>query len=302
MTAFGTETMADDPYTALGLTRSASDSEIRSAYRKLAKELHPDLNPDDAKAEERFKKVSSAFNVLGDPEKRKRFDRGEIDASGQERADFGIYQRHANGASSRGGAFDPRGGFADIFHDIFGNGGYTERGQDLRYKLEIEFLEAAKGTKKRIVMPEGGTLDLTVPAGVSDGQTLRLKGKGSEGVGGAAAGDALIEITVRAHSLFERDGDDIVIELPITIDEAVLGGRVQVPTISGRVSLSIPEGSNSGQVLRLKGQGIHNNRTGETGDQHVRLKIVMPEKLDPGLKEFFELWRKENEYDPRKDM
>lgn len=301
MTAFGATAMADDPYAALGLTQSASDADIRSAYRKLAKELHPDLNPDDEKAEERFKKVSSAFNLLGDPEKRKRFDRGEIDAAGQERADS-YYRNYSGGQSFRNGGFDPKGGFADIFSDIFSNGGFAEKGQDLRYKLDIEFLEAAKGTKKRIVMPEGGTLDLSVPAGVFDGQILRLKGKGAEGVGGGQAGDALIEIAVRSHKLFDRDGDDIIVELPITIDEAILGGRVQVPTISGRVTLTIPPGSNSGQVLRLREQGIHNARTGNKGDQHVRLKIVLPDNVDLGLKEFFELWRKENQYDPREGL
>lgn len=297
MTAFGT-VMAENPYEALGLTRSASDAEIRTSYRKLAKELHPDLNPDDAKAEERFKEVSAAFNILGDAEKRKRFDRGEIDAGGQERAGQSFHREYAGA----GGAFDQRGGFSDIFGDIFSGRDLAGRGQDLRYKLDVEFLEAAKGAKKRIVMPEGGALDLNVPAGVTNGQTLRLKGKGAQSPHGAQTGDALIEITVRPHKYFERDGDDIYMELPITVDEAVLGGKVEVPTINTRVTVTIPEGSNSGQTLRLRGQGIKNARTGQAGDQHVKLKITLPEEIDPGLKEFFELWRKENSYDPRKNL
>lgn len=294
--------MAQDPYITLGVSRSATDKEIRSAYRKLAKELHPDRNPDDAAAEERFKQVSAAFNILGDEEKRARFDRGEIDASGQERP---AYSRQYAGHEHPFGGGDP-GGFGDIFGDLFGARGgprpdFQRRGQDTRYRLDVTFLEAALGAKKRIILPEGGTLDLNVPAGVVDGQVLRLKGKGGAGIGRGGPGDALIEITLLDHEYFEREDNDILLDLPISLDEAILGGKVEVPTISGRVSLNIPEGASGGQVLRLRGKGIVNERLGKKGDQRVRLRIVMPPQSDAELTEFIEAWREKNAYDPRKD-
>jgi DnaJ-class molecular chaperone len=298
--------MDQDLYSILQVKRGASADEIRTAYRKLAKELHPDLHPGDKAAEEKFKLLSAAFAILGDPEKRKRYDAGEIDASGQERP--GHFYRDF--AESRGGArYRSAEGFhdfSDMFSDLFGArgagagaGGFSMKGQDYRYNLEIEFLEAVKGAKKRVLLPEGEALDMNVPAGVVEGQALRLKGKGGPGVGRAPAGDALIQLKIKPHPFFERDGDDIILELPVTVDEAVLGAKVEAPTISGRVAISVPKGASSGQTLRLRGKGIQNVQTGATGDQLVKIKIVMPGRIDPELEKFMEAWREKNGYDPR---
>jgi DnaJ-class molecular chaperone len=170
----------------------------------------------------------------------------------------------------------------------------------VRYTLEVDFLEAATGAKKRVTMPDAGVLDLTVPEGVSDGQVLRLKGKGSAGMGGSEPGDALVEIKVRPHPQFRRNGDDIALDLPITIDEAVLGAKIEVPTVSGRVQLTIPKGTSSGRVFRLKGKGVHNVSAGRTGDQLVSLRIVLPDKIDDKLAYFLSEWRQSHRYDPRR--
>ena len=233
--------MAEDPYLVLGVPRTASEDDVRRAYRKLAKELHPDLNPANrASAEERFKKVSAAYEIVGDAEKRKQFDRGEIDATGEPRR--GFHRTYAGGNSSAGragqGGARPGGddfSFGDIFSDLFGTmrgrgeagSPFGVRGRDARYSLEVDFLEAATGARKRVTLPDGGVLDIAVPGGVSDGQTLRLRGKGSPGVRGAEPGDALVEIRVRTHQHFKRADDDITLDLPITIDEAVLGAKIE---------------------------------------------------------------------------
>jgi DnaJ-class molecular chaperone len=300
--------MAEDPYKVLGVPRTATDEEIRRTYRKLAKELHPDLNPANrAQAEERFKKVSGAYEIVGDPEKRKQYDRGEIDANGEQRRS---YQRaHAGGSPFAGRTGARPGddfGFGDIFSDLFGSmrGGrgtdpaFRLRGQDIRYTLEVDFLEAVNGTTKRVTMPEGGVLDLNVPEGVSDGQILRLRGKGGAAGRGAEAGDALVEVRVRPHQQFKRSGDDITLELPIAIDEAVIGAKVEVPTISGRVQLTIPKGTSSGRVFRLKGKGVRNSATGNTGDQLVTVNIVLPDKIDEELSYFLSEWRLKHRYNP----
>src|SRR5581483_7260302 len=260
--------MADDPYSVLGVTKTATADEISKAYRKLAKKLHPDLNPGDKGAEEKFKKVTAAYDIIGDEKKRARYDKGEIDASGQERPEQRYYREYAgqeDAARYRSTAgFEDIGGFNDLFGDLFGRGGgrgrggarFSMRGQDAQYRLEVDFLDAVRGTKTRITLPDGETLDVTIPAGVSDGQVLRLKGKGHPGFGEGEPGDALVEVSVKPHPVFKRDGDDIIVEVPITFDEAVLGGKVEVPTIGGRVFATIPAGSNTGQTLRLKGRGI----------------------------------------------
>lgn len=305
--------MAEDPYALLGVPKNASDDDIRRAFRKLAKELHPDLNPGDRAAVERFKKVSAAYELLGDPEKRKRYDRGEIDAAGEPRR---AYQQQG----AAGGPFGWRGarpggpvpeaedlGFSDIFSEIFGGARGTRgarsgagiRGGDVRYTLEIDFLEAVTGARKRVTMPEGGMLDLTVPEGVTDGQVLRLKGKGGPGFRGGEPGDALVEIKVRPHPQFKRVGDDITIDLPISLDEAVLGGKVEVPTISGRVQLTIPKGTSSGRAFRLRGRGVRNVNTGTTGDQLVTVRIVLPDVIDDSLAYFMSEWRQRHAYNPR---
>jgi DnaJ-class molecular chaperone len=296
--------MADDPYATLGVGKNASEDDIRRAFRKLAKELHPDI----AKGtEERFKKVSSAYEILGDPDKRRAYDRGEIDGSGDPRhPGFRQYARGARaGAAAGGGGFDEF-GFGDIFSDIFGAAGqragarpnFVSKGQDVRYTLEVDFLEAVAGATKRVTLPAGGTLDLNVPAGVADAQVLRLKGRGQRGAGGADAGDALVEIRVRPHPQFKRDDDDILLEIPISLDEAVLGGKIEVPTVSGRVTLTLPKGTSSGRVFRLKGKGVKSAGRSEAGDQLVAVRIVLPESIDDNLAYFFSEWKQKHGYDP----
>lgn len=296
---------AIDPYEVLGVERSATDEDIRRAFRKLAKELHPDLNPQDATAADRFKKVSAAYEIIGDPPKRQLYDSGQINAQGEPQRGF---QHAHNGASQRGPANFAGGfGFGDIFDEMFsgrrnagpaGRTGVVRRGADVRYTLEVEFLEAITGVKKRVTMPEGGVLDLNVPEGVSDGQVLRLRSKGGPGFGGGEAGDALVEIKVKPHARFRRIDDDLHVEVPITVDEAVLGGKIEVATTGGRVQLTLPKGTSSGRVFRLKGKGVKNRQTGQTGDQLVTVKIVMPEKIDDELSYFFAVWRQKHSYDP----
>jgi DnaJ-class molecular chaperone len=300
--------MAADPYDTLGLSRSATDEEIRRAFRRLAKELHPDVNPGNAAAAERFKKISQAYDLLGDSEKRRQFDRGEIDASGEPRRGFAGAGAGFGGfgaGAARGPADDL--GFGDIFSEIFGNarrGSYEstlrERGRDVRYTLEVNFGEAVTGARKRVTMPDGSTLDLNVPEGVTNGQVLRLKGKGDPGVGGGATGDALVEIKVRPHPEFTRSGDDILSTLKISLDEAVLGTKVEVATVRGPVNLTIPKGTSSGRTFRLRGKGVTNTTSGKTGDQLVTVAIVLPDEIDEKLSYFLSEWRQEHGYNPRK--
>lgn len=288
--------MAEDPYSIMGVPRTASEDDIRRAYRKLAKELHPDLNP-GKNAEERFKKVAAANDLLSDPERRRRYDRGEIDANGEP---VQTYRSH----QPRGGARNARGfddfAFTDVFTDIFGGGDRGRsaagtRGSDVRYSLDVDFLEAVHGAKKRVTLPDGGVLDLNVPEGVQDGQVLRLKGKGERGI---EPGDALVEVRIKPHPTFKRAGDDITFDVPVTIDEAVLGGKIEVATPGGRVQLTIPRGTGSGQVFRMKGKGVRNASSGVTGDSLVSIKIVMPPSIDEGLSYFFSEWRQKHKYDP----
>jgi DnaJ-class molecular chaperone len=297
--------MADDPYAILGVPKGSSDEDIRRAFRKLAKELHPDVNPTNKVAtEDRFKKVVAAYDIIGDPQKRRAYDRGEIDARGDPRRDQFRHQ-YARGARAGAGATFEEFGFGDVFSEMFGGAsrggtrtGFSVKGHDVRYTLDVDFLEAVQGTVKRVTLPGGGPLDLNVPAGVSDGQVLRLKGKGGRGIGGGEAGDALVEIKVRTSAQFKREGEDILIEVPITIDEAVLGAKVEVPTVSGRVQLTIPKGTSSGRVFRLKGKGVRSAGRQEAGDQLVTVKIVLPEAVDDSLAYFFSEWRQKNRYDP----
>lgn len=309
--------MADDPYKVLGVAREASADDIRKAYRKLAKEYHPDLHPGDAAAEARFKAVSAAYDLLGDDDKRARFDRGEIDASGQEKPEQQYYRHYADAGA--GHPYHSTEGFADfadagdVFADLFGHargaqrGGrqgaaFRMRGGDARYSFTVDFLDAVNGAKQRINLPDGAALDLTIPAGVRDGQVLRLKGKGLAGVGGGPPGDALVEVHVRPHKLFRREGDDIQIELPITLGEAVQGAKIDVPTTNGTVSMTVPKGSNSGTRLRLKGKGVTAGKGKKHGDQYVTLKVILPDKPDEELVAFVERWENEHPYNPRAGM
>jgi DnaJ-class molecular chaperone len=297
--------MANDPYRILGIDRSASDDEVRAAFRRLAKTSHPDLHPGDKSAADRFKKLSAAYDILGDAEKRRQFDAGLIDAAGDPVRGF----QHARPGGHPGG--HPGAGFGDVFSDFFGEAGwgggrgggarpgFRARGQDVRYTLDVEFLEAISGVKKRVTMPDGGVLDLAVPEGVTDGQVLRLKGKGKPGLGGGETGDALVEIHVRPHADYERVGDDVTMTLPISLDEAILGGKVEVATPSGRVQVTLPKGTSSGQIFRLRGKGARAASGTRHGDLLVAVKIVMPDKIDSELSYFISEWRQKHPYDPR---
>lgn len=290
--------MSWDPYAALGVPRASTAEEIRKAYRKLAKELHPDVRPNDAAAAERFKRATAAFNLLTDEPLRGRFDRGEIDADGNERpqfqsgAGFGGFAGAGAGARARGG--NGRGDvFEDLFDGLFSRGGGArgfgqQRGEDVRYRMEVDFLDAVNGGKRRVTMSDGRTLDLAIPAGLTSGQTLRLKSQGLPGAGGGPAGDALVEIKVGEHPSFRREGDDIRMDLKISLAEAVEGGRVPVNTPSGLVTMSVPPGSSSGDLLKLRGKGVQTRPT--PGDLLVRLMIVLPRKDDPDLREFVRNW------------
>lgn len=307
--------MSDDPYKVLGVKKTATQDEIKKAYRKLAKKLHPDLHPDDSSKMAKFQAVSAANDLLSDPEKRKRFDAGEIDASGQERPERQYYHQYAGQDAGR--RYDPSadmGDFqdeSDLFSELFGgrqrsgSGDYRQefhaRGPDLRYHLEVEFMDAAQGTKRSVTMPDGKGIEITIPPGLRDGQTLRLRGKGGPGIGQGPAGDAFVTVSIRPHPVFTRVGDNIELELPITFDEAVLGAKVEVPTISGAVSMTIPKGVSSGHRLRLKGKGIATGK-GPDGDQFVRLKIVLPDKIDGKMEELAMRWRDHANFDPREKL
>lgn len=299
-----------DPYQVLGVGKNASADEIKSAYRKLARTLHPDLNPGNKKAEERFKEVAAAHDLLSDADKRAKYDRGEIDASGAEKARYSYRSYAESGKGGKYRDFDFGFGAEDIISDIFGaRTGRTQSGQRMRlkgadqfYSLKISFNEAALGETKRITLPNGKNLDVRVPPGVEDGQTLRLKGQGAPGTGGGEAGDALVEIKVESHPFFSREGHDIYLDLPVTLPEAVLGGKVTVPTVEGKVTLTVPPGSNTGTTLRLKGKGISRGKGGERGDQFVKLRVMLPDKPDAELQKFLLQWARTHDYDVRARM
>ncbi|APO72033.1 curved DNA-binding protein CbpA (plasmid) [Rhizobium gallicum] len=302
--------MNQNPYELLGVKPDATQKEIQSAFRKLAKKFHPDLNPGDKRAETRFKDISAAYELLSDEQKRARFDRGEIDMTGAEQAPRNYYRDYAS-ASSPGGPYQNTSGFADFgdaddpFASFFsrrsGGAQFRAQGMDRQFSMEVDFLDAVNGAKKQVRLPDGPPLDVQIPAGTRDGQVLRLRGKGEPGIGGGPAGDALIDIRVRPHRFFTRDGDDIRVELPVSLSEAVLGGKVRVPTPSGPVNLTLPPYSNTGKVLRLKGKGVV-RRGGKQGDVYVTLKIVLPDKPDDRLTAFVKDWAGTSAQDPRRSM
>jgi DnaJ-class molecular chaperone len=301
--------LSADPYQVLGVKREASQEEIQKAYRKLAKKLHPDLNPGNKKAEEKFKEVSAAYGLLSDPDKRGRFDRGEIDASGAERPRQRFYRDFAEGDGAHvytsDAGFADMDGMDDILSGIFGERGrragtFRMRGGDLQYRLEVDFLDAINGANRRITLPDGSVLDVAIPPGTRDGQVLRLRGKGRAGLNGGPPGDALVEIAVRPHPYFRREGDDIRLDLPISLTEAVLGAKIKVPTPTGPVTMTVPKDANTGTTLRLRGKGAPRSKSGR-GDQYVTLKVMLPEQHDPELASFVSRWSS-RDYDPRRGM
>jgi DnaJ-class molecular chaperone len=309
-----------DPYRTLNVPRSADQAAIKQAYRKLAKILHPDRNPGSARAEQRFKEVSQAYDLLSDPAKRAKYDRGEIDADGRPRYSFKGFEFAGDPQSAAesifgkmfGGAFG-RGAFGDAhragrgefrFDDLRREAARTandgarqaKRGADRRHKVEIDFTTAARGGKARLDLGGGRAVEVAVPAGAEHGSVLRLKGQGGAGALGGAPGDVLVEIAVRLHPVFTRKGDDVHVELPISVPEAMLGATVPVPTIDGPVRITVPPGSNSGRSLRLKGRGI-GRPDGRRGDQYVRLLVLLPEARDAEL----EQWARRHSYDVRRN-
>jgi DnaJ-class molecular chaperone len=321
-----------DPYDVLGVSKSASAADIKSAFRKLAKKLHPDANKHDPKAASRFAELNAAYEIVGDAEKRKAFDRGEIDAEGKPRfqgfegfgaggpgggfGGEGVFETFSfgpggfqrSGGRARGSGF---GGFEDILKDVFsGRGGgrsgggfqfedeeQAAQGGDVTATVTITLAEAAKGTKRRVQLPTGREVEVKIPAGLAEGQQIRLKGQGVAGARGRP-GDVLITVTVAAHPVFERSGADLRLELPVTLYEAVLGGKVRVPTLDGAVELAIPPGTSAGRTFRLKGKGFPAKEG--AGDLLATVRIVLPEGGDAELEELMRKWRDKKPYDPRK--
>jgi DnaJ-class molecular chaperone len=297
----------------LGVGRSASQDEIRSAYRKLAKQHHPDRNQGDASAEEKFKAVTAAFEIIGDEDKRRRFDRGEIDADGNERSVFGQggpfsgvdpaeaaerFRRRARpGRQNSGGGFED---FSDIFSDFFGRGEAgpratprAQKGRDVRTRLTVPFLDAARGSAKRVTLPGGETVSVTIPEGLRDGQSLRLRGKGHPGTHGGPDGDLFVEVSVAPDPHFTVEGDNVTTEVPLPLKDAVLGGKIEVPTLTGRATIRIPPNTSSGKAFRLKEKGLRKSKSGSYGDLIARVRIVLPAQPDPELEGFMKRWSPE---------
>jgi DnaJ-class molecular chaperone len=297
-----------DPYTVLGVARTASEDEIKKAYRKLAKKLHPDLNPGKKAIEQQFKEITAAYDFLSDSQKRARYDRGEIGADGAEKMHFrggGPFARDfgANpfGAGARPGAGAGRanaggGGFGagldDIIAEFLGRGRKAGNAENAAQKLKLGFLEAARGGKHRVTLPDGRAIEVTIPPAIEAGQKLRLKD--------SRAGEIFLEIEIEPHPLFTRKDRDIYVDIPVTLIEAVLGATITVPTIHGAVMLKVPRGSNTGATLRLKGKGIASN--GTAGDQLVKLRVTLPDPPDPELVKFLERWGAGHAYDVRGKM
>jgi DnaJ-class molecular chaperone len=295
-----------DPYEILGIDRTASAEEIQKAYRKLAKKLHPDLNPGDRQSEADFKELSQAYGILSDPEKRRRFDQGEIDASGEETPRQRYYRDYASADAPYGNAsgFADFAGSDDFLAELLRRQRQHARripGADLHYTLAIDLLEAINGATRRLTLPSGGTIDVIIPPGVREGQVIRLRGKGAPSQGEGPPGDALIELTIRPHRFFVLDGDDVRLELPVSLKEAVHGGKVKVPTPTGAVMMTIPKGSNTGSMLRLRGKGAP-RKSGGHGDELIILKVMLPSSPDPGLEELVSKWSPEKDDDLRGEM
>lgn len=315
-----------DPYKILGVSKSVNADELKSAYHKLAKKLHPDLNPGKKEIEHKFKEVTAAYDLLSDPAKRAKYDSGQVDAMGNERGGFGrgsgggdpfgragsrTYS-HTSSGGDRGGP-DPFGSFSeDIFADLFGSkkrrgfGGFNAeekpkaRGGDVTYSMNIGFVESCLGTKQRVTLSSGKTVDVNIPPGSEAGTKLRLKGQGLAGLDGA--GDAIVEIGVAPHAYFTRKERDIYLETPVSLTEALLGANIKVPTLDGSVTVKVPKGANTGTMLRLRGKGVPPYSQHHAGDFYVRLKIALPDPPDLGLTEIIEKWAKKHTYNPREKL
>lgn len=310
--------MTSDPYRMLGVSKSASAEQIKVAYRRLARDNHPDTHPGDKAAESRFKDISNAYQLLSDAAKRKQFDAGEIDANGNRRpghpssgasspgydsykrnastAGFGFGRNNSSQDSSGSAGGDKKSRFNGFFRD---KPSIKAKGADISYTLKVSLSDAAKGADKTVRMTSGKTLKVRIPAGTEDGQVLRLKAQGMQGLGGGKAGDALVEILIEQVGEFRADGMDVHSEEPVTLAEAVLGGRIEVKTIHGPVLVNVPEGSNSGTKLRLKGKGQHKPGTDQRGDHYVTLKVVLPKGADSELKSFVKKWSAKKPYSVR---
>jgi DnaJ-class molecular chaperone len=309
-----------DPYDVLGVSKTASEAEIKKAFRSLAKKHHPDKHAGDAAAQKKFQEIGSAYDIVGDKEKRAKFDAGEIDASGNPRGfDPGAhgFRGGPSGGGGQGGArdfhftwtdqqgegaqgFNAEDLFADLLGGLGGRGGGRQQprqGQDFTVAMTVSFEEAAGGGSRRVMLPNGEQIDVKIPAGLKEGQQIRLKGRGGAGRRGGPPGDVLIQVSVAPHPYYVRDGNDLRMDLPITLQEAVIGGKVPVPTLTGTVSLSVPAGSNTGSVLRLKGKGIPAHGGEAAGDMYVKLVVTLPDKPDAELSEFAQGWKPN--YDPR---
>jgi DnaJ-class molecular chaperone len=296
------------------VSRQASEAEIKKAFRNLAKKHHPDAHGSDPAKVKKFQEISGAYDILGDKEKRAQFDRGEIDAAGQPRGfDPGAQGfRPGGGRGARDFEFKWSGGGGgegfrteDIFADLFGGfgggdgrrRGAPRRGEDIQLETSITLEEAANGTTRRVVLGDGKQIEAKIPPGVRDGQQIRLRGQGAPGARGGQAGDVLITVKLTPHAVYTVEGRDLRMELPVTLKEAVSGGKVPVPTLSGQVTLTVPALSNSGRVLRLKGKGLPGSGSEPPGDLYAKLVIVLPEGPDPELERFVNEWK--TEYDPR---
>ncbi len=294
-----------DPYEVLGVAKNADSATIKKAYRKLARTHHPDVRPGDKQAEERFKDIAAAYDLLSDEARKAAYDRGEIDASGAPRAERRFYRDFAD--AGRGARYGTAG---DPFADLNGPDLFAEffrgvrrdarkmRGTDIRHRIDIDFLDAVNGAQRDLQLPDGRRLKVTIPIGTVDGQTLRLKGQGQPGPGGGPAGDLHLELNVRPHPVFTRKDNDIFSDLPVTLGEAVMGGRVEVPTIDGSVSMTIPRGSNTGSRLRVRGKGVPIPGGGR-GDHYVTLKVILPDPPDPELTRLIETWAARHPYQVR---
>ncbi len=300
-----------DPYSVLGVSKTSTDAELKKTYRTLAKKLHPDINAGDEKIADRFKEVSAAYALLRDKDMRARYDRGEINPDGSEKGFAGGGFHPGQGGMGRGGmgggrfgeGFDPE----EIFASIFGGGRRqrqtrSQKGQNKSYRLSVDFLDAVKGGKLPLTLGNGKTLNVTIPENVKEGQKIRLKGQGDGGVGGGPAGDAIIEIIIKPHAYFKCESNDIHLDLPITLEEAVTGAKVNIPTIDGTVAMTIPKGSSSGRMMRLKGKGTADTKSKKRGDQYVKLQIMLPPEPDETLEKAIKKWAKSKTQDVRSHM